>query len=353
MSTDFQVNYKHTVSLEKIKWANNIADKMPLIGRLALRWLFPSDHLPVGVKCDKIRLVSWNVLNNFFMRWITDDKQGLNGSMITQLHSDHPGLTKRDEKVAEFTRKMCSRVDVIGQQECSSPYLKHLEQTLPDGWDLIKSCDTDVNDVKDQVALLYKRTKLTLLKKETVFDAMPSAPGRPVQKVTLQNQETGRVFVVINAHIPGKRDLPARQEFAHFVKKATRPDATTVVLGDNNFLRGDMISAYKAANLTEFKLHSPWNTIIADNKQSKCIDHILVQNSTKSRNLTPSEILPKENNLSKMTEILNPQSINPSEKKPKDQFYMTENLKKMIKNQTWQPGPSMKLPKSTEQDPYG
>jgi hypothetical protein len=196
---------------------------------------------------------------------------------------------------------MFSKVDVIGEQECALPYLKHLEQNCPADWGLIKSCN---GDVKDQVALLYNRTKLNLLQAETVFDAMPSAPGRPVQKVTLKNNLTGRVFVVINGHLPGKRELPARQEFANFVKRASRPDATTVVLGDNNFLRGDMMTAYKTAGFTQFKLHSPWNTVVADNKSSKCIDHIFVYNGS-SRNLAPSEILPSETKLQETVALLN------------------------------------------------
>lgn len=283
------------------RWSNTVADKSFTVGRLGERWQFPSDHLPVGVECEKTRFVSWNALNNAAMHHITEDKQGLKGSMVTALHSNNQKLTKRDEKVATFTQEMLSKVDVIGEQECAMPYLEHLSQSLPSQWALVKSYETDV---KDQVALLYNRTTMTLVQSETVLDAMPSAPGRAVQKVTLKNNLTGRVFVVINGHLPGKRDIPARQEFANFVKKSSKPDATTVVLGDNNFLRGDMMTAYKTAGFAQFKLHSPWNTIVADNKSSKCIDHIFVYNGN-SRNLAPSEILPEESRLRETIALLN------------------------------------------------
>jgi hypothetical protein len=278
------------------KWANHVAQPKP-VGNLGGKWQFPSDHLPVGIECNEARFASWNVLNKEFMQHITDNKQGLLGSMITDLHASK----KRDEHVCALTQEMSSRVDLIAEQECSVPYLNHLQNNLPKNWELIRSSD---QPYQDQVALMYNKSKFHFIKSETLYDTMPSAPGRPVQRVTLQDRKTGHPFDVINGHIPGGNTLPARQEFANFVKKSSRSNATTVVLGDNNFLRNEMITAYGSAGLANYSLHSPWNTIVDNNKSSKCIDHICVQNG-KARNLAPLELMSKSSNLESTVNLLN------------------------------------------------
>jgi hypothetical protein len=279
------------------EWANQVAQPKQ-VGNLGKQWQFPSDHLPVGIECREARFASWNVLNKEFMQHITDNKQGLVGSMITDLHASH----KRDEHVCALTKEMSSRVDLIAEQECSVPYLNHLQNNLPNSWALIRSSDQP--QVIDQVALMYNKSKFHCIESETLHDTMPSAPGRPVQRVTLQDKSTGETFVVINGHIPGDNTLPARQEFAHFVKKSSRSNATTVVLGDNNFLRNEMITAYDSAGLANYSLHSPWNTIVGNNKSSKCIDHICVHNG-KARNLAPLELMPQSSNLESTVNLLN------------------------------------------------
>lgn len=284
---------------------DTVADRLYPVGILGSRWQFPSDHLPVGADINGVRMISWNVLNNAFIHWISEeDTQGLKGSMITVLNQPtvNQGITQRDEKVVSVIQSMLPSADLIALQECGQPFLNSLEKNLPHDWKLIKSFDSSK---QDQIALVYRQSKLTYLpaQSETTLSAYPSAPNRPVQKATFTTPE-GKTYHVINAHIPGKRDLPARKEFAVYVKKISQPQAVTVALGDSNFLRQDMVEAYRAAGFTQFKLHSPWNTIVADNKSSKCIDHIFVYNAP-SRNLTSDEITP-EGNLEQTVRLLNP-----------------------------------------------
>jgi hypothetical protein len=53
------------------------------VGELHEKWRFPSDHLPVGIEVNGVRILSWNVLNNAYIEWVTEkDSQGLNGSLI-------------------------------------------------------------------------------------------------------------------------------------------------------------------------------------------------------------------------------------------------------------------------------
>lgn len=280
-------------------WANAVANKAIPVGILGAQWQFPSDHVPVGIEESGIRFASWNVLENKAMHWITDENtQGLKGSMITDLHSKDK-LTLRDRKVRDLTVEMCSRVDIIGEQECSTEYLNHLEENLPPNWGVIKN--------EDGQAILYNGNKFKCLSSQSIPNTMPSAKGtHAVQLVTFLNNETHQVFSVMNAHIPGNPTLPARQEFANYVKGIVGTGKTTVVLGDNNFTRAEMLTAYQNTGLNNFKLHSPWNTNVSTDKSSKCIDHILVRNGINSRNLGPEELMSNESQLKKTIQLLNP-----------------------------------------------
>ena len=52
------------------------------MGELHEKWQFPSDHLPVGIEVDGVKIISWNVLNNVYMEWVTTkDSQGLNSGV--------------------------------------------------------------------------------------------------------------------------------------------------------------------------------------------------------------------------------------------------------------------------------
>ena len=49
------------------QWEIEEATKRIVVGDLHEKWQFPSDHLPVGIEVDGIKIISWNVLNNAFL----------------------------------------------------------------------------------------------------------------------------------------------------------------------------------------------------------------------------------------------------------------------------------------------
>lgn len=143
-------------------WQIKIALKKITVGKLGKEWRFPSDHLPVGAEVNGVRIISWNVLNNAFMDWVAEkDSQGLNGSLITELHRPvaENGLTMRDVLVAEMIRTMTSQGQVVALQECSAPFLKHLKNQLPTDWRMVKSFE---GDRKDQDVILYDKSRLAI-----------------------------------------------------------------------------------------------------------------------------------------------------------------------------------------------
>ena len=260
-------------------WEIETSIKRISVGGLHERWRFPSDHLPVGVEVNGIRIISWNVLNNAFMDWVTiEDSQGVKDSMISELNVavDKSGLTMRDVLVAEMVREMTDRGQVVALQECSMPFLAYLQEILPSSWGLVRSFPQRV----DQDVIVYDKTSLTYQpeRSEITKSAYPSVPGRPLQNAYFSSAE--RDFRIINCHIPGDPTQPGREEFARYVRGQYIGDSTLVAIGDNNFERDEMIRAYQAAGFSDFSIHSPWKTNTfregADDFSSKAIDHCAV-----------------------------------------------------------------------------
>lgn len=291
------------------QWEIDEAVKRIVVGELHDKWQFPSDHLPVGIEVDGVKIISWNVLNNAYMEWVTTkDSQGLNGSMISDLDKAvrPDGLTERDLVVANMVGSMMDSGHVVALQECGAPFLEALQERLPSNWQMVKSFDTPRID---QDVILFDTSRLTYQPSlsEVTQDSYPSAPGRPLQNVLFSRsgEESGRNLRVINAHIPGDPNLPVREEFAKYIRGSHRENQVTVALGDNNFERDEMILAYESMGFSEFSLHSPWKTNIDPyGKHSKAIDHLFVVGGDFSRDLTPDEVL-QHGNLRETIALLN------------------------------------------------
>jgi len=271
-------------------WEIEAAIQKFYVGKLGEKWRFPSDHLPVGIEVNGVRIISWNVLNNSYMEWVTEkDSQGLNGSLISELNQPigSTGLTMRDVLVADMVKTMMSRGDVIALQECGAPFLECLQQRLLPGWKMVKSFDATV---EDEDVILYNESRLKYTSSETNMSVYPSSPGRHVLNALFSHQ--GQNFRILNAHIPGDPNKPGREEFGRYVFGQHREGAITVGLGDNNFERHEMIDAYRKAGFSEFSLHSPWQTNIDPyTKESKGIDHFFIAGDHSSRDLQADEVL--------------------------------------------------------------
>lgn len=284
-----QEQFQHLIRKREIEAA---IKRIP-VGELHEKWKFPSDHLPVGIEVNGVKIISWNVLNTAYMEWVKDkDSQGINGSMITDLDVvvNPNGLTMRDIFVADMVQNMMSKGHVVALQECGKPFLEHLQGKLPSHWDIVKSFN---KEKLNQEVILYNKSELTYQShlSEVTKTAYPSAPGRELQNAYFSHAE-GKDLRIINAHIPGDPNLPCREEYARYVHQQHKDNATTIGLGDNNFERHEMIDAFKKAGFSDFSLHSPWKTNIdPPTKESKAIDHIFKIGKGISRDLKPEEVL--------------------------------------------------------------
>lgn len=299
--------YRHCQQLKR-NWEIEAAMKRVYVGELHEKWRFPSDHLPVGIEVNGVRVISWNVLNGVYMEWVDDkDSQGLKGSLISQLNQPvgSQGLTQRDILVAEMVQQMMSQGQMVALQECSAPFLGLLKQQLPSDWEMVKSFN---KRRLDQDIILYNRERLTYCPEssEVALSAYPvTAMGRPLQNAFFSQNATGEGLRIINGHIPGDPAKPGCEEFARYVHQQHRPGDVTVALGDNNFERAEMMEAYRKAGFSEFSLHSPWTTNIDPaSKESKGIDSLFVVGEHVSRDLRSDEVLVGDYHLQETIDLL-------------------------------------------------
>lgn len=266
-----------------------ITPKGVYIGELHEKWQFPSDHLPIGLDLDGLKMVSWNVLNPIYMHWVTEeDSQGLSRSLIVQEHVHLPEktITAREARIISDILKMIQGQDVLALQECGMNFLKELESKLPSHFKLVR--EQDINSL-DQNALIYDTRKLTLVdqkRAENVF----SQDTRPFMDLLFQRNDRKEPIRLINAHLPGNPMGPARYEFASYVEKIDEQESSIVALGDMNFNELQMRDAFKKGS---FEVYTPYCTNITPYIYvSTAIDHFIIQSKGIAVIQKPDEIYP-------------------------------------------------------------
>lgn len=279
------------------------------VGKLAEKWQFPSDHLPVGAKVGNANIITWNVLNNHFMSWVTElDSQGLNGSLISKLHDQkslkYPGLTLRDELIASQLLHIISNNDnlILALQECSPEFTRALDQMLPSHMDMLLSDKPGASIDYNIVA--YNKNTFTLTNSSIDKPFTLSDPKRTTLTLNLQEKSTQQNYQVICAHIPGDPNKPGTTEFAHHVLSHLKPDHHTIALGDMNFTHDEMQAAFNQVAPNSLRNLASYNTNINPvTFTAKAIDHIWVNTDLPCTTFSPNQILP---NLQSTVDLLHP-----------------------------------------------
>ncbi len=278
----------------KLKWEIEKAIQSVYVGELHEKWQFPSDHLPVGIEVNGVKVISWNVLNNKYINWVIEkDTQGLNGSMISDLNIpiNDDGFTLRDQKVIEMVLSMMNHnAEIIALQESGKPFLGQLMKNIPSNWQCVGNID------KDEEIVFYDASTLEHLPEQSAisYDSYSCSPGRLIQNIFFKPLTgNGQPLRIFHSHVPGNPNLPGNEDFARYIYDNHRAGEIAIALGDMNFERNEMIAAYSKAGFKDFFLFSPWQTNIDPfTKTSKGIDHLFVKGEFKGRNLSPSEIMP-------------------------------------------------------------
>ena len=247
------------------------------MGELQEKWQFPSDHLPIGMTFDAIHVISWNVLNAKYMKWIFEkNSQGLSRSLIADEHVyiGDSKLTIRDRHTVQLVLQMITHSayprSILSMQECSKAYIEELRLRLPDRFEIISH---------NERVFLYDRTLFAVVSAKGVSKIFASKPSETVQDITLNRLVRGQRLRFINAHLPGDPSKPAPLEFARYLANTFDPSLTTLCMGDMNFNEVEMSDAMDCAfgGNSPFSLHSPYCTNISPATfRSKAIDHFLL-----------------------------------------------------------------------------
>ncbi len=273
-----------------------------VVGKLAEKWQFPSDHLPVGAQVGNARVVSWNILNDHFMSWVTEkDSQGLNGSMISQLDNlpsqKYPQLTMRDELVMDYLLQIINDPVngahlILALQECSPEFIRAFQSRLPLSMGIVLS-DPQLK-LKDHNIVIYNREAFTYVPEESAIAlAFPNTdPKRTLMDLMFIDNASQEKMRVINAHLPGDPLNPGTFDYAHYLMTNLRQDCTTIALGDMNFTEEEMQLAFDREGGAPFRNLVGYNTNIGANTfEAKSIDHIWVNTKLPCAGMQPNEVL--------------------------------------------------------------
>jgi len=257
------------------------------VGKLAERWQFPSDHLPIGILIDDLSITSWNVLNSKYMWWVTKkDSQGLQNSMLVDEHVyiGKTKLTIRDQHIVELILEMINHPthprNIIGLQECGVPFLKELSSRLPSRFTVI---------IHGGNGVILDKTLFEIIK-ECEVKIFSNEPKRSLQEILLKEKSTKKTIRLINVHIPGDPTKPSRFEFTHYLADIFDPEITTIAMGDMNFNELEMKEALIQPN--DYTVYSAYCTNISPYTfYSKAIDHFIVHSRSLVDLNTPEQVL--------------------------------------------------------------
>ena len=278
-----------------------IAPRGVYVGELQKKWTFRSDHLPIGMALDGLRIASWNVLNPLYMDWVIEkNSQGLSRSLIAEEHVPIPGkkITLREMRVIQdLSNMMASGQHLIALQECGMPFLDELERNLPPHFKLIRERE---GFSKDQNAVIYDARMVELAEQKSPAGIF-SEDKRPFMDLLFKRTDGRDDLHLFNAHVPGDPMGAARYEFASYVKKETKPNVSTVALGDMNFNEIEMGDAFKGSS---FEIYTPYCTNISPNAFiSKAIDHFMTKAAGKISLQNPDDLYP---GLQEIVDLLEP-----------------------------------------------
>jgi hypothetical protein len=302
----FATKQRHLYETYRAATTPDIYDEA-YVGELQEKWIFPSDHLPIGIAIDDLQMVSWNVLNTLYMRWVYENSQGLSRSILTQedrVIDSSSDLTEREKHVIDYILSMINHPTapkpVLCLQECGSVFLHALAQQLPEHMQMVK----EKAYAKDQNILIYDTKKLELLHSESTQGVfVQSSPTRSILQTVLKDKHSHQVYRIFNVHVPGDPNAPGRYELARYAEQQQKPGETTIVVGDMNFNTNQMQDAFAQLQNPSFYCFSPpyWTNIDPNHFYRKAIDHFIINNPS-AYALTPEEILP--GHLQHMVDVL-------------------------------------------------
>ena len=163
---------------------------------------------------------------------------------------------------------------LVALQEVSDNLASRLRESLPVGFHLWK---------KGELAFIHNKSILTVrnIGYNNIFKHFPY---KIVIKIKFSIPSRKCHFWLVVVHVPGdpKFSLCSRRELANYLQRVSSPDLVVIAMGDMNFTAKEIEEVLSEKKGLKFKLISPYPTNINPSPErfSKCIDHIVVINST-------------------------------------------------------------------------
>ena len=254
------------------------------VGQLQEKWTFPSDHLPIGILLDGIRIISWNVLNSNALKWLIEkDVLGLRNSSIGRDNIPYnERISIRENNVLDILLLMLEESVILAIQECSPLFLEELRIRVSNR-DLILAKD----GVLDQNITIFNKSRLQLVSIEnpTIFSKKPTWT---LQNIVFFDRIREINFRIINTRLPGEPGNPAPKELLDYAKQYS--DELLIIIGDMNITDLEM-AKYMQDNQIDAKLIAPYCTNIQPYEFfSKSIDHFLLFNANQVITLDPEQV---------------------------------------------------------------
>ncbi len=207
------------------------------VGELQERWMWYSDHLPVGYQINNHRFASFNSLNKCFFSWVHNNSQGISRSSVAAKHSDSAGVTQRERYLAKHVVDMFKHPThpkkFMTLQECHPDFIRELAQILPEGYSMTTTEDEGLNK-ENHHAIIWDDATFTIEEYDQSFRFGKDC-ARPYQSFILKDMGTQEFWRVFNLHLPVDASMSAISELvAHLINQYGIPDFPYLFFGDLN-----------------------------------------------------------------------------------------------------------------------
>jgi endonuclease/exonuclease/phosphatase family metal-dependent hydrolase len=289
------MKHKNDFELPPLNKPKELAFKVnPL--ELAHIYEFYSDHLPIGTQFNKGKqpfgVVTWNVLNKRYMKWIYKNEQGLKNTIITEFHekkvtsfdTNINALTLREFGIFEHICHLvsCEKIDVLCMQEVSRDLLIAMREKLHGITPGHIYCSNGSSDENHEVTWIRGNHKVLETK---IYKPYGEKETNSVLLTKIQQGDTDQIYMVLNSHVKWM-SLDRFFEVCASVNEHIQSNEYVIPCGDFNSAPEDVQKALSKTKLSHTNTHG-----------DKTITHIRAQNVPNKKKVVQFDFVLAPDNL--------------------------------------------------------
>ncbi|NGX43085.1 MAG: hypothetical protein K940chlam7_01376 [Chlamydiae bacterium] len=285
----FCLSFLFYFQIERLHSIENSSTVTYPVGELGEKWVFPSDHLPVGATIGNIHLAAWNTLNTRYIYHILTNQQGLRESLIVSTNiptEENKTLTVRENLIVDQILEMIDHPkhprSLIAIQETGLDLFEELKKRLPKHMITVTAYPGGLGcgDIFIYDSTIFEWVSL----RSGLYQARPC---NAYMTLTLLEKQTSILYHFVQSHVPAALGIsgPARRELAGEIIGNFDASAITVVMGDMNRSPDFFIQDLKVAAEEEgldcqpfANLWIPYPTHIDTHRRASWIDNLFLYN---------------------------------------------------------------------------